>query len=157
MADEIYEKVNLMLRLYDMRREEKLRKARAWFLERYTPSSAPEEFMAKYPPGSEENAFIRMTLSYWEMCSGIFNRGLLDEDMYHANSGEAWAVWEKLKFIAPVWRQAFGNPTLFAELEAYCQKLEAWREKRAPGTTERTRQMMQWIARERVAQDAKAT
>jgi len=156
MADERYEQVNLMLRLFELRREEKLRKARAWYTGEYNPPATAEEWMAKYPPGSEENAYIRMVISYWDMCSAIFNKGLLDPDLYHSASGEAWLIWEKLKAIAPVWRTAFGNPKIFSELETYVAKLDAWREKNAPGTTEKIRQMMQQLAKARAAAAAAA-
>ncbi len=39
MAQVSYEEVNLMLRLYDMRREPRLRQARAWFVENFHPAS----------------------------------------------------------------------------------------------------------------------
>jgi tRNA-dihydrouridine synthase len=78
----------------------------------------------------------------------------MDEDLYNIVGGEAWAVWEKIKNVVPTWRAAFGNPTIFQELEKYCQRLEAWREKRAPGSVEKTRQMMAALAQAR-AQAAK--
>lgn len=153
MANDMYEKVNLMLKLYDMRREAKLRQARAWYLDQYS-ATTPEEMIQKYPPGSESNAFIRMVASYWEMCASIANRGLVDEELFFQNSGEAWVVWEKLKPVVPGWRAAFGNATIFAELEEFCKRFEAWREKKAPGSVERTRQMLAMMAQAR-AQAAK--
>ena len=48
MAQVSYEEVNLMLRLYDLRREPRLREARAWFVENFH-AGTPEELMVKYP------------------------------------------------------------------------------------------------------------
>ncbi len=73
MAQITYEEVNLMLRLYDMRREARLRQARAWFVEHFHPASA-EEMMEKYPQGSEENTYIRMVISYWDMWNTFIRR-----------------------------------------------------------------------------------
>jgi hypothetical protein len=154
MASEMYEKVNLMLRLYDMRREEKLRKARQWYVDNYA-AGTPEEMLQKYPPGSEENAYIRMVVSYWDMCAAIANRGMVDEDLFFQQSGEAWLVFEKIRNIVPAWRAAFANPLIFAELEQFVNRLEEWREKRAPGTTEATRKMMEALRQAR-AQAAKS-
>ena len=42
MGQVSYDEVNLMLRLYDMRREPRLRQARAWFVENFHPKSAEE-------------------------------------------------------------------------------------------------------------------
>src|SRR5580704_9915432 len=76
MSQVTYEEVNLMLKLYEMRREPRLREARAWFLEHFHPTS-PEDMMQKFPQGGEENTFIRMVISYWDMVASIVNRGLI--------------------------------------------------------------------------------
>ncbi len=48
MGDVSHEQVNLMLRLYDIRREPRLREAREWFMNNFRPSS-PEDVMRQYP------------------------------------------------------------------------------------------------------------
>ena len=97
----------------------------------------------KYPQGSEENTYIRMVLSYWEMVASIFNRGLIHEELFFENNGEIWVVWDRVRNIVPAWRAAFKNPTVFVNIEEVCKKLEAWREKRAPGSAAAMRQMME--------------
>lgn len=154
MGNASHEQANLMLKLYDLRREEKLRKARDWYVNQYVPAATPEEFMSKYPPGSEENAYIRMVTSYWEMCASLVNRGLIDDELFFENNGEIWIVWEKTKPVASAWRAFFGNPHIFANLENCVKRLEAYREKMAPGTTEKMRQMFAQMAQAR-AQAAK--
>ncbi len=146
MGQVTHEQVNLMLRLYELRREPRLRQARAWFVDKFQPAT-PEEFAKNYPPGSEENTNIRMTVSYWEMAASIANRGLIDEEFFFENTGEQWVVWERIKPLAPVWRAAFQDPHVFAALEEHCTRLEAWREKRAPGSTAAMRQMMEQMRR----------
>jgi hypothetical protein len=141
MGNVSHEQANLMLKLFEIRREEKLRKARDWFVNNYTPPASPDEFMKRFPPGSEENAYIRMTTSYWEMAASLVNRGLIDDELFFENNGEIWIVWEKTKPVAPAWRAAFGNPRIFHNLESCVNRLDAWREKNAPGTTEKMRQM----------------
>jgi len=142
MSQITYEEVNLMLRLYEMRREVKLRQARAWFLEHFHPTS-PEDMMQKYPQGSEENTFIRMVISYWDMVAGIVNRGLINDELFFESNGEIWVVWDRMRTIVPTWRAAFKNPYLFSSIEETCKRLEAWREKRAPGSSAAMRQMME--------------
>lgn len=141
MAEVTHEQVNLMLRLYDLRREAVMREARAWFLTNFHPRS-PEDVMKICPPGSKENAYMRMVVSYWEMVTNIVSRGLIEEEFFFENSGEQWVVWEAVKPIANDWRAIFKNPHAWAKLEEHCKRLEAWREKRAPGSTEAMRQMM---------------
>lgn len=148
MSEVTHEQVNLMLKLYDLRREARLREAREWFMANFYVNS-PEEMMQKFPPGSRENANIRMVISYWDMCAGIVNRGLINDELYFESNGEAWVVWDRIRSITPAWRAAFGNPTTFHHLEELCGRLDAWREKTAPGSTAKMRQMMQQMAQAR--------
>jgi len=141
MGEVNHEQVNLMLRLYDIRREPRLREAREWFLKEFHPTSA-EDVKKLCPPGSKENASMRMVISYWEMVASIVNRGLIDEEFFFENSGEQWVVWENVKPVLAAWRTAFKNPHTFENLEKHCTRFEAWREKRAPGTSEAIRQLM---------------
>jgi len=142
MAQVTYDEVNLMLRLYELRREPRLREARAWFVEHYHASN-PEEVVQKYPQGGQENTYIRMVVSYWDMVANIVRRGLINDELFFENNGEIWVVWDRMRSIVPSWRAASKNPTLFSALEEVCTKLEAWREKRAPGSTAAMRQMME--------------
>src|SRR5580704_6216874 len=149
MGQVTHEQVNLMLRFYDIRREPRLREARDWYVRNFKPTSL-EDVMNVAPPNSQENAFMRMVLSYWDMVANVVNRGLIDEEFFYESTGEQWMVWERLKPIVKGWREMFKNPHAFARLEEHVKRFEAWREKNAPGSNEATRQMMaSMAARER--------
>jgi hypothetical protein len=134
------EQVNLMLHLYELRREAKLRDAREWMSVNFHPKSA-DDAMKLVPPGSKENAYMRMVLGYWEMVASIANRGLVDEELFFENSGEQWGVWEQVKPLAGAWRAMFANPQFLGNLEEHCKRLDAWREKRNPGSVEALRKV----------------
>ncbi|HLK04597.1 MAG TPA: hypothetical protein VKT53_09170 [Candidatus Acidoferrum sp.] len=142
MTNITYEEVNLMLRLYDMRREPRLRQARNWFVDHFHPASV-DELTQKYPAGTEEYTNIRMVISYWEMVASIVNRGLINDELFFESNGEIWVVWDRIRSVVPTWRTAFKNPTVFGNLENVCKRFEAWREKRAPGSNAAMRQMME--------------
>jgi hypothetical protein len=146
------EQVNLYLRLFELRREPRLREARDWFGNSFR-ATTPEEMMKLCPPGSKENAFMRMVVGYWEMVASIVNRNQIDPDFYFENSGEEWMVWERVKPILPAWRTMFKNPHVFSNLEEHVKRMEAWREKRAPGSTDAMRQFIKELDQ----QAAKAT
>ncbi len=135
------EQVNLMLRLYEERREPRLREAREWFSANFHVKNE-EDVMRVCPPGSKENAYMRMVLSYWEMVASIVNRGLIEEDLFFENSGEQWAVWEQVKPMIGAWRAMFSSPTFLSNLEEQSQRLEAWREKRNPGSNAAIRKLL---------------
>src|SRR5574337_131712 len=131
----------LMLRLYDLRREEKLRRAREWFIGEFHLKSA-DEYLKKYPPGSEENAFTRMVVTYWEMVGSIVNSGLIEQDFFFQNTGEFFIIWEKIKPLIPAIRQSFKNPLLGKNLEKMVENYEEWMNKRAPGAIGATRERL---------------
>jgi hypothetical protein len=135
-----HEQVNLMLHLYELRREAKLREAREWMSMNFHPKT-PDEAMKLVPPGTKENGYMRMVLGYWEMVASIANRGLVDEELFFENSGEQWGVWEAVKPLAGAWRTMFANPQFLGNLEEHCKRLDAWREKRNPGSVEAIRKV----------------
>jgi hypothetical protein len=139
MGQVTHEQANLLLRLYELRREPRLRQARTWFYSQFDANS-PQELISKYPMGSEESASLRMVLSYWDMAAGMVNRGLIDDEMFFENSAEGWVVWEKVKGIVPAQREATKNPTYLLQLENFANRFEAWRERTAPGSIEAFRQ-----------------
>jgi hypothetical protein len=139
MGQATQEQANLLLRLYELRREPRLRQARAWFSSQFE-ANTPQELLSKYPMGSDENASLRMVLSYWDMAAGMVNRGLIDDEMFFENSVEGWIVWEKMRAIVPAQREAMKNPTYLVHLENFATRFEVWRERIAPGSIEAFRQ-----------------
>jgi hypothetical protein len=135
MGQVTHEQANLLLRLYELRRESRMRQARAWFLSQFEANTS-QDLNTKYPMGSEESASLRMVLSYWDMAAGMANRGLIDDEMFFENSMEGWIAWEKVKAIVPTQREAMLNPAYLLHLENFASRFEAWRERTAPGSIE---------------------
>ncbi len=125
----------LLLRLYDLRREEKLRQAREWFTQEFHADSF-EDFGKRYPRGAQENAFFRMVIGYWDMAASIVNHGLIKEEFFFENNMEFFAVWVKIKPFAAGFRQTHKNPHLWENLETLADKFEKWMAKRAPEALE---------------------
>ncbi len=141
MGEVTNEQVNLMLRLFEERREPRLREAREWFSANFHVKTQ-EDLMRVCPPGSKENAYMRMVLGYWEMVASIVSRGLIDEDFFFENNGEQWGVWEQVKPVIGAWRAMFSSPKFLGNLEEHCKRLEAWREARNPGSNDAIRKVM---------------
>jgi len=135
MPQATYQDAELIMKLYDMRREERLRAARAWFGGNVFVRSASET-MEKFPPGSDHNAYFRMVLGYWEMAASFVSRGIVHEELFFENNGEMLAVWERSKgFILDV-RKVRNNPLFFQNLEKTSVKMIEWMNKNAPGAYE---------------------
>jgi len=121
----------LLLRLYDLRREAKLREAREWFTREFQAESFAD-LVKKYPRGSEDNARFRMVVSYWDMAASLVNHGLIKGEFFFENTTEFWVVWEKIKPFVPEARAARKNPYMWSNLEALAGKFEQWMNRRAP-------------------------
>jgi hypothetical protein len=132
VARATYEDVNLILKLYEMRREERMRQARAWFSASFKAKSL-EDFAALCPPGSEQNASYRMVLTYWEMVASFLTTGVLSAELFYQSGRELLFVWERVRDLVPLFREQFKHPNEFKNLEMAATTYIAWWNKQTPG------------------------
>lgn len=118
---------NLILKLYEIRREDTMRKARDFVLT-FDPQSIEDYMAGMMGPNS---AYIRMVTSYWEMAASFVVQGAIDATMFDETQGEHVLVFGKLEGFLPELRAAMGNPGMFKNLEQVCIS--------APGGIERVR------------------
>ena len=131
----------LMLRLYDLRREEKLRRARAWLIGKFRATSL-EELHQVCSPNSEEHTYFRMTMSYWDMAASLVNHCLIHEQFFFESNGEFWAVWDRTRLVIPPLRESFKDPHAYENLEKLALKYEKWMAGRSPECLEVRRQRL---------------
>jgi hypothetical protein len=110
-----YDDANLILKLFELRRDEELRKARSWFIQ-FSAASA-EEMMTKYPMGSQESTYVRMVVSYWDMACSFVTSGVLNQELFFQSGGEMLVVWEKIRPVVEGMRKMTGNANSYANLE----------------------------------------
>jgi hypothetical protein len=130
----------LLLHVYDLRREARLRAGRDWFANNFAPKTMAE-MQHLIPPGSDENAYLRMVVTYWETVCALLNHGLLHEDLFFETTGEQYMVWVRIEPILGELRQQFSRRS-FYHLETAARKYEKWMEKRERGYIQRMRQFM---------------
>jgi hypothetical protein len=110
-----YDDANLCLRLFELRREETMRKARSWFA---GFSAANAEHLEKVRAmGSPENTYFRMVTSYWDMAASFVTSGVLNQELFLETNGELLFVWEKIKTLVPEARANNKNPHYLHNLE----------------------------------------
>jgi hypothetical protein len=136
-----HDQAELQLKLYDLRREAKLRQARDWYFRNYFVNTM-EDSARIAAPGTENGALVMMVLSYWDQACAFLNHGLLNENLFFETTGEFFGVWERVRTIVSEGRKRFGNPGFLANLEKASQRFEAWSESRNPGSIAAMRQMM---------------
>jgi hypothetical protein len=130
-----YDDAKLILQLYDMRREPRLREARKWFTASFKPKSF-EDFTAMCPPGSEPNASYRMVVTYWEMVASFLTSGVLHPELFYQSGREMLFVFERVRDILPALRDAYKHPRELKNLEDASVAFIAWWKQQAPGSHE---------------------
>jgi hypothetical protein len=129
----------LLLQIYDLRREQKLRQAREWVFGNFWADNL-EEFNTVCPPGTEQNAFYRQVTTYWDMVAAIVNREMIDEDLFFETTTEPLLIWLRAKNVTM--QQLRKNPLILRNLEALAEKHEKWLSARAPEALAETRKIM---------------
>ena len=108
------ESADLILKLYDLRREETMRKARNWIWG-FNPTSAQDYMTTMMDP--EVGAYLRMVTSYWDMAAAMVNHGAIDADLFNDTAGEHMFVFAKVEpFLADL-REMWQEPKAFQHLE----------------------------------------
>jgi len=104
---------DLILKLYELRREKTMREARNWFFQ-FNPKGR-EDFIDVLT--SDKSGLYRMVVSYWDMACSFVNNGALDAQMFNDANGEHMFVYAKLEPFLPALREEMGNPNFLAHLE----------------------------------------
>jgi hypothetical protein len=109
----------LILHLYDLRREPELRKARNWWVGEFWPASADDFLRVSSAMGTQENAWLRQASSYWSMAASLVLHGTLNADLFllPSNSGEMYFILAKVYPFLKELREKMGDPALFGNIE----------------------------------------
>ncbi|MFP5261722.1 MAG: hypothetical protein ACLGJB_07430 [Blastocatellia bacterium] len=132
-----YESADLILKLYEARREETMRKARDWFIT-FMPNSAQDVTAVFLGPDS---AYFRMVTTYWDMAASFVNNGAIDEQMFNDANGEQMAVFAKIEPFIEELRSIYNAPEYLKNLEQLVMRRPGAREKLA-ATRERIKNIV---------------
>ena len=108
------ESADLILKLYDLRREEKMREARNWIFS-FNPTSVDDYWTTMMDP--QVGGYLRMVTSYWDMAASLVNHGAIDAEMFNDTVGEHIFVFAKIQPLLAELRERFQNPKAFQHLE----------------------------------------
>jgi hypothetical protein len=89
-----HESMTGILKLYELRSELAMRKARDWFATGFYPESAKDILTALT---TERSADFRMVASYWDMAAAFVVFDAIDGEMFNAINTEHVAVYAKLQ------------------------------------------------------------
>ena len=141
----------LILQLYDLRREAEMRKARSWVLTEFWPQNEDDYLKIISAMGTQENNWLRQVSGYWSMAASFVLQGALSEELFiqPAVSGEMFLIFAKVHPFLKELREKMGDPHMFGNIEKIVtgskfarerlkltlKRVEAMREKRAAAKT----------------------
>ena len=127
----------LVLRLYELRREAVMRESRKMITTQFLPRSY-DELMAVTRFEHPMNAAFRQTTSYWEMAFGMARHGIIHADYLAEHTGEGLLLFAKVHpylgayrkdvsprgFLGAEWvaTQCEMGRTIFAAMQARVKK-----------------------------------
>ena len=114
-----HEDADLILKLYDLRREAVMREARNWWFT-FNPTSVQEVMSVMM---GEHSGHMRMVLSYWDMACAMVLSGAIDEDLFNTTNGEHLVVYMKIEPVLQELRAMFDNPDFAKSLETVVKRM----------------------------------
>ena len=109
----------LIIKLYDLRREAEIRKARNWWLVTFWPESIEDFMKIAGALGSQENNWLRQVGGYWSMVASLTLSGAINQELVldPSFSGEMFFIYAKIKPFLGDLREKMKNPRMFANIE----------------------------------------
>jgi len=136
-----HEDADLILKLYDLRREPVMREARNWFFS-FNPTTPADYMEAIMGP---QSGFLRMVISYWDMAASLVNNGAIDEQMFNDANGEHIFVFAKIEPIIDELRQQWNQPEMLKHYETLIRRIPNNKETLA-GIRERIKMIQSMMA-----------
>ena len=127
----------ILLHLFDQRREEIMRKARTYIAFEFQPHTADDFMKTAMAMGTQEQTYFRMVFSYWEQAAALSVHGAVHADLFDEFAGEMYFLYAKFKDFVPTFRRAMNSPTAFSNIEKVVNRTAAGRER-----IERTQKMI---------------
>lgn len=107
------EEAGLILKLYELRREDAMRKARDWYFIEFHPESMADFTAAMF---GEHTGHLRMVITYWDMAASLVNNGAIGLELFDDCNGEHIGVFSKIEPLLGEIRAAYG-PRFAANFE----------------------------------------
>lgn len=114
-----HEEADLILKLYDLRREAVMREARNWLFT-FNPTSIQDVMETMM---GEHSGHFRMVISYWDMACALVNNGAIDEELFNQTNGEHVFVYMKVEPVLQDIRTMFNNPDFLKNLETVVKRI----------------------------------
>jgi hypothetical protein len=89
----------IVLKLYQLRTEAEMRKARAWMTGEFWPTTAEEFFAVSTNQAHPHSAHFRQVITYWEMAAAMVLHGAVSAELFVDCNAEGFFLLAK---FAPI-------------------------------------------------------
>ncbi|HEU5403006.1 MAG TPA: hypothetical protein VFU86_16735 [Terriglobales bacterium] len=111
----------VIMQLYELRREAEMRKARNWFA-MFNFQSTDEFIETVSAAGTDANRYFRMVLGYWEMAASLVLHGAVNEELFLDTQGEMFFIFAKMAPHLEGYRAKMQNPEAMKRVETLINK-----------------------------------
>src|SRR5260370_32928327 len=80
----IQAEAGLILKLYELRRDDTMRKAREWYIGEFFPESMEDFNKTIFGP---QSGYLRMVVTYWDMAAALVKNGAISGQLFNENNG----------------------------------------------------------------------
>jgi hypothetical protein len=121
----------LILKLYDLRREAEMRKARNWWVVDFFPQSADDYLKVSWAMETQENNWLRQVSGYWSLAASFVLQGVLNEELFlqPAFSGEMFLIFAKVQPFLKDLREKLGDPQVMRNVELVATRTKFGRDR----------------------------
>jgi len=119
----------IVIQLYELRREAEMRKARTWWAGSFWPQTAEDLMSVANNYEAQQNAWYRQVIGYWEMAAALVLRGALHEDLFFDTGAEMWFTLAKVYPVLGEFREKSGSPQALLRVEQLATRTEAGKQR----------------------------
>ena len=119
----------LILKLYELRREPRMRQARHWVMHEFNPKNLDELLALLRDFGADQNQMWRQVIGYWEMAAALVLHGALDRELFLESNGENLFMVAKFGLLNEEYARAAGNDGFMPQMRRLVEGYEPARQR----------------------------
>ena len=113
----------IILKLYELRRETVMRQARAWVIGEFWPETAEDYFAVAMNGADPHNPYVRQVVTYWEMAAAMVLHGAISPELFVDCNAEGFFVLAKFAPILDAIRER--SPMFLAKTSEMVKRFSA--------------------------------
>jgi hypothetical protein len=128
MSELSIRQAELILKLYELRREPVIREARSYIGGEFLPASS-DELVDIVTSGGKHGSFVLQVYGYWDMVAAFVHNGALEPKLVYDTCAELYFQYAKIQPYLAEFRQKMNLPEWMISIERLVEGSEQGRER----------------------------